>query len=104
MKSEQMSFDQAPLYRNNAPDTSIKAAMSLNLPELEQMVYDVIREAGHRGITADELLQRFPNYSYSSITARPASLKRKGLVLDTGERRPGRSGRPQAVLKAKYLL
>jgi hypothetical protein len=104
MTNEQLSFDSVPLYRNGAPDTSVKAALSLNVTHLEQMVYEAIRDAGHQGMTADELLQLFPDYSYSSITARPASLKRQGLVIDTGERRPGRSGRPQAVLKAKYLL
>jgi hypothetical protein len=104
MTNEQLSFDSVPLYRNGAPDTSVKAALLLNVTHLEQMVYDAIRDAGHQGMTADELLQLFPDYSYSSITARPASLKRQGLVIDTGERRPGRSGRPQAVLKAKYLL
>lgn len=104
MTNEQLSFDSVPLYRNGAPNTSVKAALSLNVTHLEQMVYDAIRDAGHQGMTADELLQLFPDYSYSSITARPASLKRQGLVIDTGERRPGRSGRPQAVLKAKYLL
>jgi hypothetical protein len=104
MTSEQLSFDSVPLHRNGAPDTSVKAGLSINTTQLEQMVYLAIYEAGHRGITADELLQLFPDYSYSSITARPASLKRQGIVIDTGERRPGRSGRPQAVLKAKYLL
>jgi hypothetical protein len=104
MMSEQLSFDSVPLHRNGAPDTSVKAGMSLNVTQLEQMVYDAIRASGHYGITADELLQLFPDYSYSSITARPASLKRQGLVIDTGERRPGRSGRQQAVLKVKYLL
>jgi hypothetical protein len=101
---EQLSFDSVPLYRNNALDTSVQAAMTLNVTQLEQMVFDAIRNAGHKGITADELLAMFPRYSYSSITARPASLKRQGLVLDSGERRKGRSGRAQAVLKAKYLI
>ena len=104
MTSEQLSFDSVPLHRNGAPDTSVKAGLSLNVSQLEQMVFDAIRDAGHQGITADELLRLFPDYSYSSITARPASLKRRGIVIDTGQRRPGRSGRLQAVLKAKYLL
>lgn len=104
MTNEQLSFDSVPLHRNGAPDTSVNAANSINATQLEQMVFEAIRNSGHQGMTADELLRLFPDYSYSSITARPASLKRQGLVIDTGERRPGRSGRPQAVLKAKYLL
>ena len=104
MMSEQMTFDSVPLYRNNAPDTSVIAANSLNTQELKEMVFDAIKGAGWNGITADELLQMFPNFSYSSITARPASLKREGRVIDTGQRRAGRSGRLQAVLRAKYIL
>jgi len=100
---EQMTFDSVPLFRNGAPDTSVKAALELPVSQLEQMVYEAIRASGHKGITADELLALFPGFSYSSITARPASLKRNGLVVDTGERRAGRSGRLQAVLKATEL-
>ena len=88
------------LYRLEAPDTSVTAAASTDVTRLEAMVLDAIRQAGDQGMTADELLALFPNHSYSSITARPASLKRKRLICDSGERRTGRSGRSQAVLKA----
>jgi hypothetical protein len=104
MTSQQLNFDSVPLFRNNAPDTSVTAANSINTVELKEMVYKAIYDAGWNGITADELLMQFPEFSYSSITARPASLKREGRVIDTGQRRAGRSGRPQAVLRAKYLI
>lgn len=88
------------LFRKNAPDTSVQAAETLPVTKLELLVLQAIRDAGDTGITADELLAKFPNLSYSSVTARPASLKEKGLVKDSGERRKGRTGRTQAVLVA----
>jgi len=89
-----------PLFRRGASDTSIEAAQSIDLPKLERMVLNAIREAKKQGLTQDELLAKFNSYSYSSITARPAALKRKGLIVDSGERRLGRSTRKQAVLIA----
>lgn len=89
-----------PLFRRGASDTSIEAAQSIELPKLERMVLNAIRQAKRKGMTQDELLEKFRHYSYSSITARPSALKRKGLILDSGERRTGRSGRRQAILIA----
>ena len=91
------------LFRRNASDTSIEAAFSIEVTTLERMVLNAIRQAGRHGMTQEELLQKFNAYSYSSITARPSALKRKGLIVDSGERRAGRSGRNQAVLIVSEL-
>lgn len=88
------------LYRKNAPDTSINAAEKLDVKGLEEMVLRAIREAGPTGATQGELLAKFQEYPYSSITARPSALKRKGLVYDSGLRRSYGASRPQAVLLA----
>jgi hypothetical protein len=88
------------LFRRNASDTSIEAAESIDVSKLEGMVLNAIRSAGANGMTQTELLAKFPGYSYSSITARPSALKRKGLVEDSGLRRPSANGRNQAVLVA----
>ena len=88
------------LYRRDAVDTSVAAAHSLDVTRLEEMVYQAIKASGERGMTADDLLTKFSYLPYSSVTARPAALKRKGLIYDSGERRTGSSGRGQAVLKA----
>lgn len=92
------------LFRRNAPDTSIEAALSIEVNKLERMVLNAIRDAGRNGMTQQELLAKFQNYSYSSITARPSALKRKGLVVDSGNRRVGGSGRKQMVLIASELV
>jgi hypothetical protein len=89
------------LFRRNAPETSIQAAESIDVGRLEGMVLKAIRNAGSNGMTQDELLATFREYSYSSITARPSALKRKGLVVDSGQRRPSASGRNQMVLIAR---
>jgi len=89
------------LFRRNASDTSIEAAQSIEVTKLEAVVLRAIKDAGKSGMTQDELLDKFSQYSYSSITARPSALKRKGLVVDSGERRTAKSGRRQAVLVAQ---
>ena len=91
------------LFRRNASDTSIEAALSIEVGRLERMVLNAIREAGRNGMTQQELLAKFNKYSYSSITARPSALKRKGLIVDSGNRRLSGSGRKQMVLIASEL-
>lgn len=88
------------LHRHHATDTSIEAAESIDITRLEQMILEDIELAGVWGMTQDDLLSMHPRLSYSSVTSRPAALKRKGLIFDSGERRLGKSGRRQAVLKA----
>ena len=96
--------DPKTLARKGDPDTSHAAAHSVNATQLEQMVYWNIEEAGPRGLTQDELLALHPGLSYSSITARPAALKAKGLIGYNGEKRKGASGRGQRVLVAAKFL
>ena len=91
------------LFRRNASDTSIEAALSIEVNRLERMVLNAIRESGSNGMTQQELLAKFNKYSYSSITARPSALKRKGLIVDSGNRRLSGSGRKQMVLIASEL-
>ena len=89
--------DPKKLHRTDAPDTSVKAAYSIDTAGLEQKVLAAIKKFP-RGCTQDEVLDLFPGYPYSSITARFRALLDKNLIKDTGERRPGYSGRSQRVL------
>jgi hypothetical protein len=95
-------FGTAPrlLARADAPDTSREAAESVDTNRLERLVYDAIASFGPRGCTIDEVRRMHPELHYSSVTARPAALIRKGLVRRPTEVRPGDSGRPQRVLVA----
>lgn len=88
------------IVRRDAPATSIEAAKSVvhKLPDMEQLVYDVICEF-EEGCIQDQVLALLPHYPYSSVTARFRGLLDKGYIIDTGETRPGKSGRQQRVVK-----
>jgi hypothetical protein len=88
------------LVRANSPDTSKEAAENVNTTALEWIVYKAIRAYGERGCISDQLLVIFHTYPYSSITARYRSLLDKNYIEDTGERRAGKSGRNQRVMRA----
>ena len=92
------------LVRTKDPDTSFDAAEAVNTTALEQLVYEEIKACGAAGVIMDTILARFPTLPYSSITARPKALIDRGLVVDTGRRLPGRSGRSQRVLMASCWL
>lgn len=86
------------MVRASDPITSIEAAEKIDSSKLENMVYEVI--ARHpNGLTSDEVMAYFPHHGIQSITPRFAPLLRKGLVEDTGEKRQGKSGRSQRVLR-----
>jgi hypothetical protein len=87
----------SPLYRSDAPITSIEAAESIDTVGLEALVVDTLR--GHpAGLISDEVRAQHPGLAYSSITARYASLYRKGVIQFPGQKRPGKSGRGQRVM------
>ena len=99
-----MMTDPNTLVRSDAPDTSRAAAFAVDTTRLEFMVYETIGSFGERGCISDEVLARFPQLPYSSITARYKALLQKELIEDTGVRRAGSSGRGQRVLRQKVRV
>lgn len=87
------------LRRNSDPDTSHEAAEQIPATELEALVLDRI-QMFPEGCIADDILQRMPLIGYNTVTPRFSALLRKGYIIDTGERRVGKSGRRQRVMKA----
>ena len=87
------------LSRNTDPETSKEAAQSVNVTNLEQIVLDVIKRYPNGCISQDVEFQ-LSEYRLSSITPRYNQLIKKGLIVDTGEKRPGFSGRNQRVMRA----
>ena len=85
-------YPDAPGHRN--VDTSIAAANGLapKLGRLQRMAETAIRNAGLFGLTADELAARLEMDRYS-IQPRTSELKRKGLIRDSGQRRPNNTGK-----------
>lgn len=87
-----MGYPDAPGHRN--VDTSIAAAVALTpkLGRLQRTAQDTIRDAGTDGLTADELAARLDMDRWS-IQPRTSELKRKGLIRDSGQRRPNATGK-----------
>lgn len=88
------------LARVEPPGTSKAAAASLDTTALERMVHRAIAKRAAAGAIADEILDDFPGFAYSSITARFSALERKGLIACGPDRRKGRSGRGQRVMRS----
>lgn len=95
-----MTYGTEPykLHRTDAIDTSVDAAYSADTSRLERIVHMAIFGFGANGCIADDLLAVLHQYPYSSITARFRALIDKGLIVRTGEKRKGRSGRGQSVM------
>ena len=89
-------YPDAPGHRN--VDTSIAAADALapKLGRLQRMAAATIRDAGPSGLTADELAARLGMDRWS-IQPRTTELKRKGIVRDSGQRRPNATDK-QAIV------
>lgn len=86
------------MVRASDPITSIEAAEQVDSSKLESMVYEVIAKHPN-GCTSDEVMAHFPAHGVQTITPRYAPLIRKGLIEDTGEKRMGKSGKFQRVLR-----
>ena len=86
------------LVRKEDPVTSHQAAQGVDSAKIEKMVYEAIKGFPD-GCISDDLLAMFPEYPYSSITARYRSLLNKGYIEITGIR-TGKSGRNQRIMKA----
>jgi hypothetical protein len=87
------------LVRKEDPTTSHQAAQAVDTTKLESLVYEAIKSHPD-GCISDEILEMYPNYPYSSITARYRALLDKDLIEVTGVKR-GKFGRNQRVMKAK---
>ena len=94
------TYPDAPGHRN--VDTSIAAANALapKLGRLQRMAEGAIRDAGWLGLTADELAARLGMDRWS-IQPRTTELRRKGLVRDSGFRRPNATGKQAIVWVAR---
>ncbi len=86
------------LVRKEDPTTSHQAAQAVDSTKLEQMVYEAIK-SHPEGCISDDILAMYPQYPYSSITARYRALLDKGFIEVTGVKR-GRFGRNQRIMRA----
>ena len=102
MKQSMERFFGSPAFklaRREDPATSHQAAQGVDSTKLEQLVYEAIKSHPD-GCISDEILEMYPNYPYSSITARYRALLDKGFIEVTGVKR-GKFGRNQRIMKVK---
>jgi hypothetical protein len=102
MKQSMERFFGTPAFklaRREDPATSHQAAQGVDSTKLEQLVYEAIKSFPD-GCISDEILEMYPNYPYSSITARYRALLDKGFIEVSGVKR-GKFGRNQRIMKAK---
>jgi hypothetical protein len=74
--------------------------MRHRLKEIQQSVHARIEAAGERGLTSEELRALFPHYAETTSRTRISELVRIGIVVDSGMKRPSRSGRSMIVWTA----
>jgi len=86
------------LVRKEDPTTSHQAAQAVDTTNLERLVYEAIKGFPD-GCISDEILAMYPNYPYSSITARYRALLDKGFIEVSGVKR-GKFGRNQRIMRA----
>jgi len=86
------------LYRTNDPDTSRRAAASVepHLTEIQAQVLHLIKLAGAKGLTDEELSRQYGTFGSTARTRR-AELAQKGLVVETKQKRRLQSGQQGRV-------
>jgi hypothetical protein len=96
-------YPNAPGHRN--VDTSVEAAVAIapKLGRLQGLAEEAIRNAGRYGLTTEELAARLEMDRWS-IQPRTTELLRKGIVRDSGLRRPNVTGRRSIVWIATTLF
>lgn len=78
-------------------ETSDEAAASIDCARLQRMTLRAIREAQRAGRTSEEAALRL-KLPRVSIQPRTSELRRKGLILDSGQRRTNESSGRRAVV------
>ncbi|HEV2123450.1 MAG TPA: hypothetical protein VGW38_11840 [Chloroflexota bacterium] len=86
------AYPNAPGHRHVETSVAAADALAPRLGRLQRMAQATIRDAGARGLTADELAARLEMDRWS-IQPRTSELRRKGLIRDSGQRRRNATGK-----------
>ena len=84
--------------RSRDASTSHAAGEKVDTARLEGLVYEAIKKYPD-GCIMDDVIASLPQIREHSIQPRFAPLMRKGFVVDTGEKREGKSGRLQRIVR-----
>jgi len=77
-------------------DTSLEARISIDLNNLETIVYDYIESCESKGTTCDEAEIKL-RMRHQTCSARITALNKKGKIMDSTRRRLTRTGRRAIV-------
>lgn len=86
-----------PRVRHDSPDTARDAAEAVSHTAARQETRIMERFAMFGAMTDDELAARSPQWHPPTIKTARSRLSKRGLLVDTGERRPSQRGRDQIV-------
>ncbi len=86
------------LHRKGSPRTSIDAAHSVPTARMRRYVLSLIDLAGLKGTTIKEMNKNHPQYTTSTISARPCELERGGHIFYAGDKRD----RSRVIRHIKY--
>lgn len=91
-------YPDIPAARDGSPETAFEAADSVAAVarSREVLAYRLIRTQAQIGATADEVSEALGWERYSS-RPRLSTMKARGEIVDSGQRRRGVSGRRQVV-------
>lgn len=94
------AYPETPGHRGVGTSIAAAEALAPKLGRLQRMAESAIRDAGMHGLTADELAERL-HMDRWSIQPRTSELRRKGVIRDSGIRRPNATGKQAIVWIAK---
>ena len=90
------TYPDAPGHRGVDTSMAASAALAPKLGRLQHLVLVTVRNAGPHGLTADELAYHVALDRWS-VQPRTSELRRKGLIRDSGRRRPNTTGKRAIV-------
>ena len=92
---DQLEFFNEPRARRMDPDTSHAAAGSVEAWVTEDRILRTF--AIHGSLTDDELCEKLPLWHPPTIKTARSRVAKRGLLVDSGERRPSMRGRDMVV-------
>ena len=92
-------YPLSPGYKTGGTSRDAARAVSASSPLLREMAFAAIREAGHSGLTADQVAEAIGR-DWRATRPRISELAKTGKIVKTGERRVNDTGLKAAVWRA----
>ena len=96
MQTALFDLSPHPRHRMTDPDTSINAAQAAD--NVEHLIRAIFQGGGN--FTDDELAAALPDHYPPTVKTCRSRLSGRGLLVDTGQRRPSNRGREMIVWRA----